>query len=378
MEQTIPYDYIPPVPKFTPTQLKQMALAALKPLFYGKGAYAGKVILVEGEISSDPSLYGQTIYFNLKDAAGCALNIRTFRAAFSFDFNQSKGTQVQVTGTLELQAKQNNNADFDLQFHATRIDPLGLGESAMAERTLIQELDELGYFSDKKNLPSFADLQVCRIGVITSGATGANAFEDIKQTLAKLLFFELELFPASLYAANNIAQAISLADKAGKDILIITRGGGDRLEVFSERPILDAVYHCQTPIISAVGHAKDHTLIDRVADISAGTPTEAAKILSDECLNVVARKDYQRLQNENKQLYKAFKQMQDENSKQSQTLEQLNKTLNAMHQTQSNKDLSLTELSDRLDHSHKINRYLLAGLVGVIIISFLLFKIFWK
>lgn len=371
----MPYS-IPPVQKYTPTDLKQMVLATMKPIFYGKGTYAGKVILVEGEISNDPSLYGQAIYFNLKDAAGCTLNIRTFRAAFTFDFSQAKGTKVQVTGTLDLQAKSNNNADFDLLFLATKIEHLGLGETAKAERTLVQELDDLGYFINKTPLPSLANLSSYRIGVVTSGATGANAFEDIRQTLANLSFFELELFPASLYSSDNIAKAIILADKAGKDILIITRGGGDRLDVFSERPVLDAVYHCQTPVISAVGHAKDHTLIDRVADISAGTPTEAAKILSDEYLNVVARKDYKRIQDENKQLYKAFMQMKDENSKQSQSLEQLNKTLSAMQQEQKGKEKTLSDMAKFLDSSRKLNRYLLTGLAGVIIFAVIALIVF--
>jgi exodeoxyribonuclease VII large subunit len=375
VEQVISYDYISPVLKYTPTQLKQMVLATMKPLFYGKGAYAGKVVLVEGEVSNIPSLYGQAIYFNLKDAAGCNLNIRAFRAAFTFDFAHAKGTKVLVTGTLELQEKPNNNADFDLRFVATKIEQLGLGETAKAERSLIQELDDLSYFSHKTPLPSLTDLLSCRIGVVTSGATGANAFEDIQQTLAQISFFELELFPASLYSSDNIAKAITLADKAGKDILIVTRGGGDRLDVFSERPILDAVFKCQTPIISAVGHAKDHTLIDRVADISTGTPTEAAKVLSDEYLNIVTRKDNQRLQKENIQLQKTFMQIREDYAKQSQTFDQLSKTVDAMRQEQHNKDETLKSLADSLAKSRKTNRYLLGGLAGVIIIAALILKL---
>lgn len=353
--------------RFTPTTLKQAILATVKPVFYSGGPYAGRVITVEGEIVNEPANYGQSLYFNIRDIAGCTLNVRTFRSAFSFDLTHTKGTKVEIKGIIDLQEKQNNNADWDILFKATKVDLIGVGEYAQAERSLIQELEELGYFNNKQPLPSFSKIERCRIGIITSSSTGANAFEDIKQTLAALPFFELQIFGVSLYSPESIAKAIALADETGRDILIVTRGGGERLEVFNERPILDAVFNAKTVVISAVGHAKDRMLIDRVADLSAATPTEAAKILSDHYIGVLA-------QRENERLKQVLNQMSKQNAGLSESINQLNKSIRDLHKEQQEKDLALKDLALTLDHSRKANRNLLMSIVGIIIIFGLALK----
>jgi len=332
---------------FTPTSLKQTILATLKPVFYNGGFQSGRLITVEGEISNTPALYGQAFYFNIKDEAGTTLNVRTFRNAFSFDLNQAKGSHVIVTGIVDLQEKQHNNADFDLLFKAIKVDLLGVGQIAQAEMTLIQELDQLGYFSNKRPLPPFEQMKCCRVGVITSNTSAANAFADIQQTLANLPFFRLKIFEASLYSPESIAKAIALADQANQDVLIVTRGGGERLEVFNDRLILDAVFKAQTPVIAAVGHAKDKMIIDRVADLAAATPTEAAKLLSDHYFATLARKENEQLRD---------------------SLNQLNQTLTMLKKEQIEKDKVLTDLSKNLEKSRKMNRNLSVVVVCLLIL----------
>lgn len=363
-------------PSYSPSELKQLILATVKPVFYGNGPFANRILSVEGEIANTPSAYGQGImYFNIKDSAGCSLNVRAMRSAFTFEPGQAKGAKVALSGLIDIQDKQ-NGADFDIQFKATKVSLLGIGERAQAEKSLFGELQTLGYFTNKAPLPSFEGMESCEIGVVTSPAAGANAFEDIRQTLRDLPFFHLDLIPVSLFDATNIASAIRMADSLGKHLLIVTRGGGERLDVFNERPILDAVFNARTPIISAVGHAKDKTLIDLVADLSAATPTEAAKVLSDNYVAMLAKQEYAKVQSENQRLQRLLSDLNQALAKQSQESTQISRTLTQLQSNRSANDKEMKRLYTELASSRKrLHTLALAAplvVVFVVILSFLL------
>ena len=84
----------------------------------------------------------------------------------------------------------------------------------------------------------------------------------------------------ALKAAGEIAAAIARLDKAGVDEIIVARGGGSRedLWVFNAEAIARAAYRCKTPLISAIGHEIDYTILDFVADQRAPTPSAAAEL----------------------------------------------------------------------------------------------------
>ncbi len=354
MEQTLTLHKLYDGEYWTPSELKQSVLAAVKPLFY-QGEYSGQIITVEGEIANDPQAYGQVLFFNLKDANNCALNVRAPRNAFGVaNLSNFKGLKVVVEGILDVQEKS-NVADFDVMLKATKISSAGIGDRAKAELSLIRELEQKGYFGTKTPLPSFANLERCRVGVITSGSAAANAFEDIKKTLNNNPFFILTLYPVSLYAPDDIAAAITTADEQGFDILIVTRGGGERLDVFNDRSILDAVFNAKTPVISAVGHARDITLVDRVVDLSVGTPTEAAKVLSDNYNSVIERRRYDHLDMENRRL--------------SKTLNDINNNFKSLQLNYNNKDQLLEQLAKELRQAKQFSHKILLFSIGLAVVA---------
>ncbi len=143
------------------------------------------------------------------------------------------------------------------------------------------KLEQEGLFAaeHKKPLPAYPKC----IGVVTS-KTGA-ALRDIRNVIgrrwpaAKLLLCPVNV--QGFEAAQQIADAIGKLDKSGRaDEIIVARGGGSRedLWVFNAEVIARAAYRCKVPLISAIGHEIDFTILDFVADRRAPTPSAAAEL----------------------------------------------------------------------------------------------------
>ena len=142
------------------------------------------------------------------------------------------------------------------------------------------ELEEMGMFAPeyKQPIPAY----VKKIGVVTA-PTGA-AVQDIKNiALRRNPFVQIILYPALVQgegAADSIVEGIRRLDALNLDVLIVGRGGGsiEDLWAFNEEKVARAVFSCHTPVISAVGHETDTTIIDFVADLRAPTPSAAAEL----------------------------------------------------------------------------------------------------
>jgi exodeoxyribonuclease VII large subunit len=155
----------------------------------------------------------------------------------------------------------------------------GIGKLQQAFEKLKAKLKEEGLFEDehKLALPKFPE----RIGVVTS-ATGA-AFQDIRSTLEKRWpLAEVKLYHASVQGVNAAPEIVDginyFSNHKNVDVVIIGRGGGslEDLWPFNEESVARAVFHCEIPLISAVGHEVDFSISDFVADARAATPTQAA------------------------------------------------------------------------------------------------------
>ena len=139
----------------------------------------------------------------------------------------------------------------------------------------------------KKNLPYLPK----KIGVITS-STGA-VIMDIIDRIENRFPTPIELYPASVQGINSSKEIINgikyFNDSKSIDVLIIARGGGGPEDFigFNEEDLVREVFACKIPIISAIGHETDFTLLDYVADVRAATPTAAAEIVVPERLTLL-------------------------------------------------------------------------------------------
>jgi len=215
-------------------------------------------------------------YFSLRDEA-CSVKAVMFRTdARRLAFRPEEGMRVVVRCRATLYER-----DGAFQVYVNDMFPDGIGSTQLAFEQLKAKLDKEGLFAPehKKPLPR---LPQC-IGLVTS-KTGA-ALQDIRNVIGRRWpAVRLLLAPVNVQgfeAAEEIADAITRLDKSGLvDEIIVARGGGSRedLWVFNAEVIARAAYRCKTPLISAIGHEIDYTLLDFVADQRAPTPSAAAEL----------------------------------------------------------------------------------------------------
>lgn len=215
-------------------------------------------------------------YFTLRDANASIKCVLFNRSAAQLDFSPEDGMLVLAYGSVTLYER-----DGAFQLYVDFMRPYGVGAAQKAFDRLKATLEKEGLFAPehKKPLPAVPGC----IGVVTS-ATGA-ALQDIKNVLSRrwpqVLLLLAPVNVQGLEAADQIVQGIEKLDKIGKpDVIIVARGGGSRedLWVFNSEKIARAAFACKTPIVSAVGHEIDFTILDYVADKRAPTPSAAAEI----------------------------------------------------------------------------------------------------
>lgn len=237
--------------------------------------YMLNCIYVKGEVSNCKYHNSGHIYFSLKDESGTIACVMFAGQRGGLSFRMSEGQQVVVLGSVAVYER---SGAYQLYAREVRLD----GEGALYERfqLLKQELLEMGMFAPeyKKPIPAFAK----RIGVVTAPA-GAAVRDIMNISKRRNPYVQLVLYPAKVQgegAKESIVKGIRLLDKAGVDVIIVGRGGGsiEDLWAFNEEEVARAVFDCHTPVISAVGHETDTTIIDYVADLRAPTPSAAAEL----------------------------------------------------------------------------------------------------
>ena len=232
-------------------------------------------ILVRGEVSNCKYHASGHIYFTLKDAAGAIACVMFAGNRRGLTFRMKEGDNVIVSGSVQVYER-----DGKYQLYAREISLDGVGERYVRLEQLKRELAEMGMFAPeyKRPVPAYART----IGIVTA-PTGA-AIRDI-QTIASRRnpTVQLILYPALVQgdgAVASIINGIHALEQLGVDVMIVGRGGGsiEDLWAFNEEAVARAVFDCSIPVISAVGHETDTTLIDYVADLRAPTPSAAAEL----------------------------------------------------------------------------------------------------
>ena len=233
-----------------------------------------KHVFIKGELSNVKLYRSGHLYFTLKDEESQILGVM-FGARYKLKFKPKDGMKVLIEGKIEVYKNYGT-----YQLYVSEISKDGIGDLHRKYEELKEKLNKEGLFDDshKKKIPNFPK----RIGVVTA-ANGA-AIRDIITTIKRRWpLCEVLLFPSLVQgdkAAENIAYQIKRSEKFNLDTLIVGRGGGsiEDLWSFNEEIVARAIYDCNTPVISAVGHEIDFTIADFVADFRAATPTAAAEI----------------------------------------------------------------------------------------------------
>ncbi len=248
-------------------------------------------VQVVGEVSDYRVSQGKWINFDLKDAGGEA-KISCFTTIYKQRFPLEDGMQVAVSGYAQVYPRFGK-----LSFTVESVELLGEGALLRAYQLLKAKLEKEGLFDigRKREIPRFPK----RIGLITSSE--AAAYGDFLRILGHR-FGGLEIVHIPVHVQGKLAvkEIISafeefnqMSSEERPEVIVLTRGGGslEDLHAFNDEETARAVFHSKAPVIVGVGHERDESLCDFVADLRASTPSHAAELLVPNRLDLLREID---------------------------------------------------------------------------------------
>ena len=236
-------------------------------------------VRVKGEISEVKIATRGQLYITLKDTESILSGVIWDSKKKFLKFNPEVGMEVIVTGRITTWSKFKTTYQIDID----KVEISGEGALLKLIEERKKKLKELGIFDQKhkKEIPFLPN----KIGVITS-PTGSVIY-DIINRIKERFPVNIDIWPVAVQgtsAVSNIIEAIigfneKISEKNKPDVIIIARGGGstEDLMVFNDEHLAVTVYNSKIPIISAIGHETDTTILDYVSDLRASTPTAAAE-----------------------------------------------------------------------------------------------------
>jgi exodeoxyribonuclease VII large subunit len=271
------------IPEYGVTQFNR----ALKDVIEDHFSY----VRIKGEISEIRVATKGQIYITLKDKTSILSAVVWEQKKRSLTFEPEIGMEVTLTGRVTTWSKFKTTYQIDVD----KIEIAGEGALLKIIEERKKRLKDKGYFDDanKQKIPYLPS----RIGVITS-PTG-SVIHDIINRISDRFKTPIDLWPVAVQgteAAKNIIDAINgfntIENNNKPDVIIIARGGGstEDLMAFNDEQLAQVVSLSNIPIISAIGHETDTTIIDFVSDLRASTPTAAAELVvpvKSELINTV-------------------------------------------------------------------------------------------
>ena len=244
-------------------------------------------VRVRGEISGLKQAASGHVYLNLKDENAIINGIIWKSNVSRLSFQPHDGLEVICKGRLTTGYSDRYPGRSDYSIHIDSLMPAGEGALMALLEQRKKKFAASGLFDQihKKQMPEYPH----RIGVITS-PTGA-VIQDILHRIEERYPLNVMLWPVPVQGDDSselITQAIrgfnniDIEESIKPDVIIVARGGGsiEDLWAFNEENIVNAVFESKIPIISAIGHETDTTLIDLVSDLRAPTPTAAAEFVT--------------------------------------------------------------------------------------------------
>ena len=274
------------IPEYGVTQFNR----ALKDLIEDHFSY----VRIKGEISELRLATKGQIYITLKDQTSILSAVVWEQKKRLLTFEPETGMEVVLTGKVTTWSKFKTTYQIDVE----KIEIAGEGALLKIIEERKKRLKKNGFFeeSNKQQIPYLPS----RIGVITS-PTG-SVIHDIINRISDRFKTPIDLWPVAVQgtdAPKNIIDAIKGFNnliRIKPDVIIIARGGGstEDLMAFNDEKLAEAVSKSKIPIISAVGHETDTTIIDLVSDLRASTPTAAAELVvpvKSELINIIINLD---------------------------------------------------------------------------------------
>lgn len=264
------------IPEFSVSEITSLTKSILEENF--------GLIRVRGEISKVKDFKGH-YYFSLKDENFVLNAVCWARNVELLNIKPEEGMEVFAQGKITTYAKGSIS---NYQLQVDQIDIHGEGALLKIFEKRKKKLKEEGLFDEKhkQSLPFLPD----KIGIVTS-PTG-SVIMDIIDRVKKRFPTKLEIFPITVQGTRSAQEIISGIEffnlKSKVDLIIIARGGGGAEDFlpFNDEEVIRTVFRSKVPIISAIGHETDFTLLDFVADVRAATPTAAAEIAVPEIKNL--------------------------------------------------------------------------------------------
>lgn len=242
-----------------------------------------KSVAIEGEVTGYRVAQGQWVNFDLKDEEGV---MSCFSVTAKMPFRLEDGMRVKVYGLPRVYAKYGR-----LSFSVETIELMGEGALRKALADLRARLAAEGLFdaSRKRALPRFPS----RIALVASRESAA--YGDFLRILGERWGgVEIDVYPVVVQgekaAPSMVAALQTVAGSAHPyDAVVLTRGGGsfEELMAFNDERLVRALYACPFPTLVAIGHERDTTLAEDVADVRGSTPTDCARRLVPDRLDVL-------------------------------------------------------------------------------------------
>ncbi len=252
------------------------------------------VVSVIGQVSNFRPASGGHAWFTLKDDQSQLSCVMWADKVRRLKFKPQDGLEVVASGNIDVYAAQGR-----YQLYIERLEPVGVGALELAFRQLYEKLLKEGLFdaARKRPLPRFPST----VAIVTS-PTGAAVRDIVRTILRRWPAIRLVVVPVRVQgekAAEEIARAVARVNEVGADlgidVMIVGRGGGsiEDLWAFNEEVLARAIHASRIPVISAVGHERDTTIADLVADARAATPTHAGEMVVRVMAEVLAELDDQ-------------------------------------------------------------------------------------
>ena len=269
------------IPEFSVTEISNLTKSILEENF--------NLIRVKGEISSVKNFKGH-LYFSIKDDTNI-LNAVCWASNVPFlEVQPEDGIEVVAEGKISSYSK-GSISSYQLQINKIEIKGEGALLKLFEQRK--KKLEAEGVFdeSNKKKIPFLPT----NIGVITS-PSGAVIMDIIDRIQARFPT-NIKLYPATVQGPNackEIIEGLNYFENKKIDVVIVARGGGgiEDFIPFNEEKLIRRVFNYKIPLISAVGHETDFTLLDFVSDLRAATPTAAAELVVPELKNLREKSNF--------------------------------------------------------------------------------------